>query len=78
MDVPADRPIERPRITVLMLRADDTRETPEAVFNHPHAWVVVDLLKVYDYMALGFKPLAVDPTSEAAWHAWRKKNPEAA
>lgn len=68
----SDGPAERPRIDVLLLRADWTREPP-TMFAAPytHRWVVADLLEVPHYVNQGYLPIAFDPMQEAAYRAWR-------
>lgn len=61
-----------PKIEVLLLRADWTRDPP-GMFAAPytHRWAVVDLLEVPHYVNLGYLPIAFDPMQEAAYRAWR-------
>lgn len=68
---------ERPSIRVLVCRADWHAATPEAQLARA-SWSVIDLLTLPTYLRLGFRPVALDPISEAAWYQWRANNPEAA
>lgn len=63
-------PVERPILRCLLAWVG-----PD---GQPLAFTVVDLLGVEHFMAAGWTLVALDPESQAAWHAWRDINPTAA
>ena len=75
----SDGPAEPPRIEVLLLRADWSRD-PVHFFDAPytHDWKWVDLLHVRHYINIGYLPIVADPVSEAAYRQWQKDSEDAA
>lgn len=67
---------ERPVITVLVCRADWTQGTPERQLWGA-SWSVIDLIQLPYYLNIGYRVVGLDPISEAAWHDWRRRHPEA-
>ncbi len=66
MDIPAERPIIRALMAVVV--AD----------RWPAGFALVDLLDIPAYQKVGWQFIAIDPVDEAAWLRWRDAHPEAA
>lgn len=66
----------RPAIRVLVVRGNWTASTPEGQMDGA-VWARVDLRNVEACLMHGFRIVAIDPETEAAWREWRLRNPEA-
>jgi hypothetical protein len=67
METPSERPCLRCLVGIPILGNP----------SQPSLTRVIDLLELPKYEALGFRFVAIDPSDEADWVAWRRAHPEA-